>query len=184
MKSTKGALVSDVVAGSPADKAGVRRGDVIIGFAGKEIKDSHELATVVAATPVGKEVTVVVLREGRQVSLKTTTGKLATRQAPAGKDTEQQSQGKWGLQLRDLNDDLAREMRLKSNRGVVVTGVGPGSPADEASVQTGDIILEVNRQPVRDMADLKASIEKSTTKSLLLLIRRGENTLYMVLKAE
>ncbi len=182
LKTDKGALVSEVVEGSPADKAGVKRGDVITVFNGKEIKDSHELASTVAATPLDKEVPIRVVRDGKEITLSVKVGRLDSRE-PGNTPAEGASQGKWGLQLQALTPELARQLGAKSGQGVVVAGVQPGSPADNASVQRGDVILEVNRQPVKDITDMKEKIEKSHTKdSLLLLIQRGGSNLYLVLK--
>ena len=182
LKTDKGALVSEVVKGSPADKAGVKRGDVITVFNGKEIEDSHELASTVAATPLDKEVPIRVVRDGKEITLRVRVGRLDSREA-GNTPAEGASQGKWGLQLQALTPELARQLGGKSGQGVVVAGVQPGSPADNASVQRGDVILEVNRQPVKGITDMKEKIEKSHTKdSLLLLIQRGGSNLYLVLK--
>jgi serine protease Do len=182
LKNDKGALVSEVVEGSPADKAGMKRGDVITLFNGKEIQDSHELASTVAATPLDKEVPLRVVRDGKEMTLRVKVSRLDSRE-PGNTPAEESSQGKWGLQLQDLTPELARQLGAKSEHGVVVAGVQPGSPADNVSVQRGDVILEVNRQPVKGVADMKEKIERSHTKdSLLLLIQRGGSNLYLVLK--
>jgi serine protease Do len=182
LKETKGALVSEVVAGSPADKAGVKRGDVITGFAGKEIKEIHELTSLVAATPVGSEAPLKINRDGKDMTLKVKVGKLES-EKPTTPQTEQTSQGKWGLQLQELTPDLARQLGSKRQAGVVVAGVQPGSPAEEAAVQRGDIILEVNRRAVKGAGDAREKIEKVGKKeSLLLLIEREGKSLYIVLK--
>jgi serine protease Do len=182
LKGTKGVIVSDVVEGSPAAGAGVKRGDVITAFAGKEIKDTHELSVLVAATPVDREVPLRINRDGKDMTLQVKVGKLESRE-PGALQTEKTAQGKWGMQLQELSPDLARQLGAKSQTGVVVAGVEPGSPADNASVQRGDIILEVNRQPVKGVADLREKIEKARSKdSLLLLIQREGSSLYCVLK--
>jgi serine protease Do len=182
LKDAKGALVSEVVQGSPAEKAGVKRGDVITGFNNKAIKDSHELSSAVAGTAVDKDVSLTIIRDGKEMTLHIKIGRLDG-QEPAKASAEETSQGKWGLQLQDLTPDLARQLNAKTQQGVVVAGVQPGSPAEEASIQKGDIILEINRQPVKGVSDMKEKIEKSPSKnSLLLLVQRGGNTLYLVLK--
>jgi serine protease Do len=182
LKSAKGALVSDVVQGAPADKAGVKRGDVIAAYNGKEIGDSHELSSLVAATSVDKEVPLRVVRDGKDMTLQVRIGKLVSHETEARKE-EQVSQGKWGLLLQELTPELANRIGLKGRQGVVVAGVQPGSPADEGSIQSGDIILEVNRQPVKSVEDVKEKMEKSGSKSsLLLLVQRGGNTVYVALK--
>lgn len=182
LKDTKGALVSEVVHGSPAEKAGVKQGNIITEFNNRAIKDSHELSSAVAATAVDKDVPLGIIRDGKEMTLHVRIGRLDA-QEPAKGAAEETSPGKWGLQLQDLTPDIARQLNAKTQQGVVVTGVQPGSPAEEASIQRGDIILEVNKQPVKGISDLKEKIEKSRTKnSLLLLVQRGGNTLYLVLK--
>jgi len=182
LKSTKGALVAQVVQGGPADKAGVKQGDVISAFNNTEIKESHELSSLVAGTPIDREVPLRVVREGKELTLQVRTGRLASQEAVEPK-AEQVSQGKWGLQLQELNPEQAAQMGLNGRQGVLVAGVQPGSPADNASVQRGDVVLEVNRQPVKNVGDVKEKIEKSGSKeSLLLLIQRGTNSLYVALK--
>lgn len=186
LKSTKGALVSQVRQESPAEKAGIKQGDVITAFNRKEVKDSHELAVVVAATPIGKTVPVKIVRDGKEMAVSVKTGDLAAgepsneEQKPATIEPE----GKWGLQFRDLTPESARNMGLKRDKGVVIVGVRQGSPADDGSLQTGDIVLEVNRHPVRTVAETQERVKKSGKDSLLLLIQRGENTLFVVLKDE
>ena len=182
LKSTKGALVAQVVQGGPADKAGVKQGDVISAFNNTEIKESHELSSLVAGTPIDREVPLRVVRDGKELTLQVRTGRLASQEAVEPK-AEQVSQGKWGLQLQELNPEQAAQMGLNGRQGVLVAGVQPGSPADNASVQRGDVVLEVNRQPVKNVGDVKEKIEKSGSKeSLLLLIQRGTNSLYVALK--
>jgi len=160
----------------------VKRGDVITGYDGRTIKDSHELSTVVAGTAVDKAVPLQLVRDGKQLTLQIRVGKLDSQEVDKSA-TEPASPGKWGLQLQDLTPDLAKQLGAKLQQGAVVAGVQPGSPAEEAAIQRGDIILEVNRQPVKSVSDLKEKIEKSRNKdSLLLLVQRGSNTLYLVLK--
>ena len=183
LKGNRGALVSEVLEGSPAERAGVKRGDVITAFDKKEIKDSHDLASLVAATPVGKEVPLTITRGGKELSLEVRVGTFGPEEAEGGNKAGESSQGKWGLQFENLSPELARQMGLKHDRGVVVVGVRPGSPAENASLQRGDVVLEVERQPVRNAEDMKEKIEKSSGReTLLLLLRRGEGTFYLVLK--
>ena len=183
LKSKKGALVSDVVQGGPAEKAGVKRGDVIVACDKKEIADSHELAAFVATLPVGAQVPLRLIRDGKEKTLSVKVATLDTGEAAAGKTADEAPQGTWGLQLRDLSPEAAAEAGLRPGQGVVVAGVRPGSPAEEASLHAGDIILEVNRQPVKGVEDMKARMAQSGQKGpVLLLIQRDRNTFYLVLK--
>jgi serine protease Do len=183
LKSKKGALVSDVVQGSPAEKAGVKRGDVIVACDRKEVTDSHELATLVATLPVGTQVPLRLIRDGKETTLSVKIATLDTRDAAAGKTADEAPWGKWGLQLQDLSAEAAAEAGLRPDQGVVITGVRPGSPAEEASLHAGDIVLEINRQPVKSAEDMKARMAQSGDKGqALLLIQRGRSTFYLVLK--
>jgi serine protease Do len=182
LKVKNGAVVTNVAEDGPAHAAGIKTGDVITAFNNHEVKDSHELASTVAATPVDREAPIRIIRDGKEMTLNVKVAKLESKEAVTAK-SEETSRGKWGLQLQELTPDLARQLGAKSDKGVVVAGVQPGSPAENASVQRGDIILEVNRQPVKGVEDMKEKIEKSQTKdSLLLLIQRGGGNLYIVLK--
>ena len=185
LKNSNGALVNDVVRGDPADKAGVKRGDVIVAFDGKEIRASHDLPSVVAATDRDKEVPLRIVRDGREMTVML---KVGTMKAD---DAETTASGKkavpeemWGLRLQDITPELARILGFKGE-GVVVTGVAVGSPAEEAAIERGDIILEVNRQPVKNLEDLKEKMKKQSKKEeWLLLIQRGKANTYIVLKVE
>jgi len=181
LKEPKGALVAGVMEGSPAEKAGVKTGDVITGFAGKKVEDPHQLSALVAATPVGTEAPLVVNRGGKDMTLNVKVAKLGANEPGAGKSQEV-SHGKWGLQLQDITPDLARQLGSKSHSGVVVAGVQPGSPAENANIQRGDIILEVNRHPVKSVGEVKELVSRDHKDSLLLLIQREGNDLYVVLK--
>ena len=161
----------------------MKRGDVIVACDGKEIADSHELAAFVAGLPVGKQVPLRVIRDGKETTLNVTIASLNAHETVAQKADEAPSPGKWGLQLQDLTPEAARQAGLKPDQGVVVAGVRPGSPAEESDVHAGDIVLEVNRQPVKGAEDMKAKMAKLGDKGqALLLIQRGKNTLYLVLK--
>jgi serine protease Do len=182
LSDAKGALVADVVPGSPAEKAGMKRGDVIVGFDGKQVQGSHDLPAMVAGTPVDTEVRVTVVRDGKDQQ-------LFTKIAPMGSDEtamdepRQSAQGKWGMQLQDLNPQVAKELGVKADQGAVVVGIQPGSPADNAAIKQGDVILEVNRQPVKSVKDVKDQVAKAGDKdTLLLLVQSEQGKHYVVLK--
>jgi len=176
--------VADVISGSPAEKGGIERGDIIIAYDGKEVKSSHDLPTLVAATPVDGEVTIQVLRDGKMRRFPVTIGQLLSEQTKLA-NTSQPARGKWGLQLHDLSNPIKRQFRLQADRGVVVVGVEPGSPAQEAGVQQGDIILEVNRHPVNSVNEVWENISKSEKKeNLLMLVQRHKGKLYVALEQQ
>jgi serine protease Do len=184
VEDREGALVADVTPGSPADESGLERGDIITAFNGKAVKDSHHLPAMVAATPVDKEVTVTVLRDGKERQLSVKVGKL-----PSEKDkldeVDQPAKGRWGLQLHNINPQIAHQFLLKADQGVVVVGVEPGSPAHEAGIRQGDVIVEVNRQTVKSVNDIMENLEKSKDKEhLLLLVQRQNGKFYVPLEIQ
>jgi serine protease Do len=179
VKGLDGALVADVSPGSPANAAGIARGDVITSFNGKAVKDSHDLPAMVAATPVDEEVTVKVLRDGEERQLSVKVGRLPSEQANLDK-AAQPAKGKWGLQLHDLSPQIAQQFGIQADQGVVVVGVEAGSPADEAGIRQGDLIVEVNRQTVNSVDEVKENINQSKDR-LLLLVQRQNGKLYVPL---
>ena len=139
---------------------------------------------MVAATPVDDEVTVTVLRDGKEHKLPMKVGKLPSEEAGLGKSV-QPAKGKWGLQLHDLTPQIAHQLRLKAEHGVVVVGVEPGSPAAEAGIQQGDVIVEVDRHAVNSVDDIKEKIDKSKDKdNLLLLVQRENGKFYVPLEQQ
>jgi serine protease Do len=182
LKETKGALVGDVVPGSAADKAGVRRGDVIVAFNNKGVDDAHDLPAMVAETPVGKEAAITILRDGVKHELPVTIGKLPSETAK-DEESSRPENGKWGLQLQDLSPQMADKRGLSADQGVLVAGVQPGSPADLAGIRTGDIILEVNRQPAHSVKEVKDAIAKvDNADALLLLLKRDRGSFFVALE--
>jgi len=184
IEKTQGALVADVVAGSPAEKSGIKRGDIIIDFNGKSIKESHDLPAKVAATPVGDDVEVTVLRDGKEKQLNVTVAKLTPSGPLFGKSAEP-AKGKWGLQLHELNPQIEEQLGLQTEEGVAVVGVEPGSAAAEAGIRQGDVIIEVNRNTVASVDDVKNKIEQSDDKDhLLLLVQRQDGKFYVPLEQQ
>ena len=182
LDEASGALVADVTSGSPADKAGIRRGDVIMSYDKKDVTDSHDLPAMVAATPVGQKVSVKVNRNGKVKKLTVKTGRLPS------DDTELEAsaspaKGKWGLQLQELNPQLAEHLGLKTDEGLVVVGVSPDSPAADAGIRQGDVILEVNRKPVETIEQAKKHLRATQDEnSTLLLVQRGEGKFFVPLE--
>jgi serine protease Do len=169
-----GALVGDVVADGPAEKAGIKRGDVIVSYNGNKIDESSSLPGLVASTPVGKTVPVEVLRDGKMKTIDVTIRKLNDRTAAIDTKAEK---GQWGLALQNIRPEERRQMNLTGSEGVLVQAVTPGSPAADAGVQAGDVILQVNQVPVNSVEGVKR--EADTTKGdkpLLLLLRRADGS--------
>ncbi len=175
-----GALVSKVVKGSPADKAGIRSGDIIIEFDGKKIKEMHDLPRIVAMTPPGKIVKVKVLRNGKERVFTVKVGEMKERTLSELHPTASKV---LGLELENITPQLREELGLRTTKGVIVTYVKPGSPADEAGIIRGDIILEANRRVVEDVNDFERAFEEADRgdKNMLLLVKRSKSIFYTVI---
>jgi len=181
VEESKGALVSDVTPASPAAKAGIQRGDLIVSFNKKTVEDPRTLSAMVAETPVGQQVPVTVLRDGVKQQLSVAVGKLPSERAEE-EQSIQPTQGKWGLQLQDLSPKMASRLGVKAGQGVVVAGVQSGTPAERAGVHQGDIILEMNRQPVNSVAEAREVVTKTSEKEpLLLLVKRDSGSFFITL---
>jgi serine protease Do len=176
LKEMKGALVAQVVSGSPAEKAGIAQGDVILEFDGKEVSDSKDLPRIVASTPVGKAVTIKLSRDGKVLDRQVKVGEMEEKAEVAKAPS---SHKPLGITVQNVTPEIAKGLGLKKDTGVVVTGVEPGSPAANAGIQTGDVIREVNRKPVKDVEDFVQKIEKAKDQdNILLFLQRGQNNLF------
>jgi len=176
-----GALVANVSKDGPADKAGVKVGDVIVEFDGKEVKDSGDLPIIVARTAVDKKIRMKVLRDKKEITLNVAVGELKDEEVVASVPEK----GELGMTVQKLTPQLAENLGLDKTDGVVVTAVEPGSAADEAGVRRGDVIVEVDRKPVRGVEEYRNAIAGSRKgRGVLFLVRRGESTLFLALKPQ
>lgn len=181
LSEPKGALVSDVASGSPAEQGGMQRGDVVVRYKGEAVDQVRDLPAMVAKTPVGEEVEVIVLRKGQEKRLDITVGEFPSEDDESERQ-EPVSRGRWGLELRNITPEMARSGDLPTDQGVLVVGVQPDSPAAQAGIRQGDILQEVNRQPVTSVKDVKEALDQHNDEdSLLLLVQRGQRSLYMAL---
>jgi len=181
----QGALVSDVTSGGPAEKAGIRSGDVIVGFDGKEVRDQHDLPQIVALTKPGKTVDVRLLREGKETTVAVT---IARMEGEPGKPAGGHETSKdLGLTVQDITPEIARRFEIGNTKGVVVTGVADGTPAEEAGFNEGDIVRAILRQdkriPVTNAAEFAKLVKKfQSDKTMLFLVERGESRLLLTVK--
>jgi serine protease Do len=180
LKEKKGALVAEVVSGSPAEKAGVEQGDVIVEFDGKEITDSKDLPRVVASTPVGKAVTIKLSRSGKVLDRQVKVGEMEEKAEVVKTHSTKKS---LGITVQNVTPEIAKGLGLKKETGVVVTRVEPGSPADNAGIQAGDVVHEVNRKPVKNVEDFVQQVGKTKDQdNILLFLQRGQNNLFAAVK--
>jgi serine protease Do len=169
-----GALVGDVMAQGPAEKAGIKRGDVIVSYNGKRIDDTAAVPALVASTPVGKTVPVEILRDGKTQTLIVGIAKLNDQTAML---EQGQEKSELGLALQNIRPEERAAMNLTGNEGVLVASVVPGSPAARANINAGEVILQVNRASVNSVQKIKDEIGKTSgDRPLLLLLRRADGS--------
>jgi serine protease Do len=188
----RGALVAGVDDRGPAKPAGIKKGDVIVKFNGDEVKESRDLPRMVAATPVGKLVEVIVIRDGKETPVNVTLGRLQDDKVaaltPPQNDTTALKKA-LGLDLSPLTDDLRRRYSIKDGvKGAVITGVDPNSTAADKRLQPGDVIVEIGQQPVSspsDVAKLLDNLKKDGKKSALLYVANAQGDMrYVALAME
>ena len=189
LSGTEGVLVGDVDRAGPADKGGIRRGDVIVEFDGKKVETSTQLRNMAAQANPGTPVKIGLLRDGKKVEVKVTLGERpkesAGSQAPQEPQAEAQTSQKLGLSVQTLTPDIAEQLGYQKDSGVIVTDVFSGSPAEEAGLQRGDLIKEVNRKEVRTVQDFEKEINDLKSGDVVaLLVRRGQNTFFTSIKAQ
>ncbi len=184
LPAARGALIASVNDNGPAMKGGMQAGDVVIRFNGQEVREMRNLPRIVAGSEIGKTVDVVVIRKGKEVTLKIEVAKLAEPDKKPNRQTKAEPQQPQkqrpamnrplGLELSAVNEDLRRRYRLKESvRGLVVTGVDPESNAAKQNIEAGLVVIEVSGEPVTTAAELRGRVEalrKAGKKSALLLL--------------
>ncbi len=184
IKNAKGALVSDVKEDSPADQAGLKQGDVITSYQGSPVEDAVSLQRLVTRTMVGVKVPVKVIREGHEKELTVTVGEQSDTTKVAKAESGEADYAFTGVAVQDLDRETAKELGIKGKaQGVVVTGVEPESGAEKAGLMAGDVIREINRQPVKSVKEFeKASAAIKKGDNVLLLINRRGSSLFLTAK--
>jgi len=175
----RGALVSQVSEGSPADDAGLQRGDVIIRFDGKVVEEMRELPGLVSVTPIGKKLAIEVLRKGEKETLQVKIGRLEDPHQLAGKRGLEDFKN-LGFEVQDPTPALLARYGLDETTGVIVTAVQAVSPAEEAGLVPGDVILEAEFDTIEDAADLRERLGE--VESAVLLISRGDSTVFTTIR--
>jgi serine protease Do len=178
--SAAGAVVTEVEPDSPGAKAGLKIGDVIIKIDNQKVADAGELQATVSQKGPGAKITLDVLRDGKSLSLPVTLEAMGNRSAE-GKESSEDGQGKmrWGIGLNDLTPDLREQIQApREVHGALIEQVQPGSSADNAGLQRGDVILEVNRHKVETAAEVQQELGKVAKgqDALILVWSNGGNT--------
>jgi Do/DeqQ family serine protease len=178
LKKVRGALIADVMVNSPAEAAGLRQGDVIVSFAGTEIKDSRHFQRLVAESPTGKPLEALVMRDGRETRLSVVL--VSTDSPQALNAVPRQHDSAWlGLDVADL----PVRMKQRGLAGVLVVGLDPEGLAADAGIQKGDILVSINRTPLPDVAAYQRALQAAERAgNLTILVRRGSASIYFALR--
>jgi serine protease Do len=179
---SKGAIVSDVTPGSPAEKAGLKPGDVVVGVDGRPVEDSNDLSRYIASRPPQSVAKLRVLRDGAEEAVAVTLGTFP--EDGEEERTDEEGRARLGMTLRNLTPDLAERLEApRGTRGVVVMDVEGGSAAEDAGLQRGDVIVSVNGNPVTNVDGFESELDQARAEGLARLrVRRGNGHLFLVLK--
>ncbi|QDS88592.1 putative periplasmic serine endoprotease DegP-like precursor [Rosistilla ulvae] len=186
VQSNHGVLVTDVVTASPAEKAGLKQGDVILSFSGREVHDPRGLQNVVEQSDPGAKQAIEIMRDGKKMTIEAVCEVQPDAKLASNGDSAAASKVEsLGMEVSDLNADLARKLGLKDvHQGVVVTNVVEGSVADRAGLEPGNVITQVERKPVDSVEQFKALTEDhDLSDALLLLVKSDKGSRYLILKS-
>lgn len=181
--NNKGALVSQVAKDSPAEKAGIKSGDIIVKFGDIEINDTRQLRNLVASTRPGKTVNIKVIRSSVELVLSAKIARAITEsiELDRSKENSVNKLSNLGLSVQTLTPELAQQFNLQEDAGLLISDVEETSAASSANLQVGDLILEVNREPVRNIEDLQTILNK-VSEQVLFLIKRKDVSIFVVIK--
>ena len=180
----QGALVGDVTPKGPAKDAGVQRGDVIMAVNGNTVNDSNDLRNTISMMQPGQTVKLTINRSGSTKDIDVKLGELPLSKEEAATDSDNGSskESTKGITVETLDSDTAQQLQLpEATKGAVVTGVDPSSAAADSGLRKGDVIQEVNHQPVKSAAEFNAAMSKADKNGVLLLVNRGGTTLFVAL---
>lgn len=180
-EGTKGVLVNQVMPGQPAQKAGLRQGDIIVGLDGMPVTDAYDLQRKVGRTPIGKTSVVNVVRKGKTEEYSVEIGELPEQPLAVAEAPKKEL----GLTVELLDQEKAKKFKLSEERGLMVTDVAKNGPAARAGLQPGDLIREVNQQPVSSVEEYNRSLRESSNGSIdLFLVKRGIGVFYIAVRSK
>lgn len=168
LKEIKGAVVTDVQEGSPAEKAKIMMKDIIINFDGKEVEDAAHLRNLVVSTPPGKTVNIEIIRAGKYYTIPVTIGELPAEQKVSASESVLS-----GIYVENLTNNLRSQLKIpKKINGVVITSIDPGSPV-EGLLTRGDVIIEINNEKINNTKDFARVAKKAKTEAIVWFYRQG-----------
>jgi serine protease Do len=183
METASGALVSQVEPDSPGAKAGLKVGDIIAAVNGKKVDDSGQLQVIITQQRPGTKVSLDVLRDGKTITVPVTLESIDARASGPSKSGQEHGKARWGLGLMEMTPDLREQLQMPGSvQGVVVANVQPGSPADNAGISKGDVILQINRHDVQSPSEVQrelSSVPQGQDALVLVWSRGGSSFLVM-----
>lgn len=175
----RGALIGDIDESGPSVEAKLQRGDIVLKFDGKDVKEWRDLSMIVADTPVGKKVQVVVFRDKKEVTLNLTVAEMKEEAAELSASPAS-SIGKLGLTLKEITPEIAARQNLSEKDGLYISGIEAGTPAAEAGFAVGDIVVEINNKAIKNASDYRQAVSgKKKGDILIFLVKRGANTMFL-----
>jgi serine protease Do len=185
LPDVNGGIVNDVEPGSPAAKAGIRQGDVIVGVDGRSVSDMNELRNAIASTKPGTTVSLKILREGRSETVQAKLDELSSsRREARGPSGSSETDSKFGMRVQPMTPELAERFELeRGTRGLIVTDVDPDGEAAASGLQPGDVIQKVNGRELTSVSELRDELGKATDKPALLFVSREGSTRFITLRA-
>jgi Do/DeqQ family serine protease len=188
LSKAEGALVSNVTPGGAADKAGLKRGDVIVGYQGRPVIDTNSFRNEIAATKPGTTIALQVMRDGKTSEFKATLEENVVkdeRGEPRDREGDGESSARFGMTLQPITPEIARQLELdRDAKGVVITAVDPAGAAASAGLRQGDVIQQVNGKSVDSVDDVRDALNATSGKPSVLLVARGSATIFVPLRAK
>ena len=182
LKEDEGALVSDVAEDSPAQKAGITRGDIIVEYDGQKVEDVTDLTNFTAVTPPGTMASVKIIQNGQTKTIKVKVGEFPEEQTQAKEEVQEDS---LGLTVKELTQNMVKRFSLDVKEGVIITNVQRGSIGGDAGLKPGDVVLEINKKDIKTLSDYSSAIDSvKPGETALFLVKRGSNTIYAALRIE
>ncbi|TFG76750.1 MAG: PDZ domain-containing protein, partial [Thermodesulfobacteriales bacterium] len=179
LKENEGALVSDLAPDGPAEKAGIKRGDVVVEFNGKKVKDVSDLTNLAAETAPGSDVDVKIVEDGKTKTIKVKLEEFPDQKA----QIENEVRENLGIRVKKLTPEIAKRFNLDQDDGVIISNVQQGSAAGDAGLQPGDIILEIDKKPINTLDNYSEALENvKSGDTALFLVKRGSNTIYSAIR--